>query len=114
MWRFLTLAGPTLERVDDSNGRIGDVFYCAAADIGSLLARVPDLDRVPLAERLNESLGKDDYGFAAQIITSGSEALGLEGRTKLRREAESSKIEIELQPCQQISNYTLRYTPSNR
>jgi hypothetical protein len=84
MWRFLTLAEPTIERVDDSSGRIGDVFYCAAADIGSLLARVPDLDRMVLAERLHESLGKDDYGFAAQIITSGSEALGVEGRTKLR------------------------------
>jgi hypothetical protein len=73
MWRFLTLAEPTIERVDDSSGRIGDVFHCAAADIGSL----PDLDRVGLAERLHESLGKeDDYGFAARIITSGSEALG--------------------------------------
>ena len=32
-----------------------------------------------------------------------------EGRAKLRREAESSKIEIELQPCQYIGNYTLKY-----
>ncbi len=98
MWRFLTLAEPTIERVNDSSGRIGDVFYCAAADIGSLLARVPDLDRVGLAERLHESLGKDDYGFAAQIITSGSEALGVEGRTKLR---ELLKAEIRRLPSRQ-------------
>jgi len=26
MWRFLTLAEPTIERVGDSNGRTGDVF----------------------------------------------------------------------------------------
>jgi hypothetical protein len=103
MWRFLTLAEPTFERTDDSSGRIGDVFHCAAADIGSLLARVPDLDRVTLAERLHESLGKDDYGFAAQIITSGSEALGVEGRAKLR---ELLKAEIRrLPPRQQEENW---------
>jgi hypothetical protein len=98
MWRLLTLAESTLERVDDSSGRIGDVFHCAAADIGALLARVPDLDRVALAERVHESLGKDDYGFAAQIITSGSEALGVEGRTKLR---ELLKAEIGRLPARQ-------------
>jgi hypothetical protein len=56
---------------------------------------VPDLDRVALAERLYESLGKDDYGFAAHIITSGSEALGVEGRAKLR---ELLKAEIRRLP----------------
>jgi hypothetical protein len=43
-------------------------------------------------------LGKDDYGFAAQIITSGSEALGVEGRTKLR---ELLKAEIGRLPARQ-------------
>ena len=33
-------------------------------------------------------------------------------RGKLRREAESSKVEIELQPCQRVGNYVLRYAPS--
>lgn len=84
MWRFLTLARPTLERVDDYSGRIADVFYSASVDIGSLLAKVPDLSKARLAERLHEGLSEDDQGFFAQIITSASEALGLEGRTKLR------------------------------
>jgi len=84
MWRFLALAGPTLERVDDSGGRIGNVFYSASVDIGSLLASVPDLNKATLAERLHESLSKDDQGFFSQIIISASEALGIEGRTKLR------------------------------
>jgi Family of unknown function (DUF6880) len=84
MWRFLALAEPTIGRVNDSSGRIGEVFYSAANDIGSLLTHVPDLDRMALARQLHERLNKDDYGFAAQIITSASEALGVEGRTELR------------------------------
>jgi hypothetical protein len=112
MWRFLTLAEPTFARVDDSSGRIGDVFHFAAADIGSLLARVPDLDRVALAQRLHESLSKDDYGFAAQIITSGSEALGVEGRAKLR---ELLKAEISrLPPRQENENWIVVGWPRSR
>jgi hypothetical protein len=30
-------------------------------------------------------------------------------RVKLRREAESAKVELELQPCQRLSDYALRY-----
>ena len=32
-------------------------------------------------------------------------------RAKLRREAETVKVEIELQPCQRVSDYTLHYMP---
>jgi len=84
MWRFLALAKPTIDRVNDSSGSVGDMFYSAAIDIGSLLARISDLDRVRLAARLHEALSEDDQGFMAQIITSASDALGVEGRAKLR------------------------------
>jgi hypothetical protein len=84
MWRFLALAEPTFRRVDDSNGLIGDEFRCAAEDLGSLLARVPGLDRTALAERLHRNMAEDEYGFTALIINSAPEALGSEGRKKLR------------------------------
>ncbi len=32
-------------------------------------------------------------------------------RAKLRREAEAAKVEIELQPCQRLNDYALRYAP---
>ena len=35
-------------------------------------------------------------------------------RAKLRREAEAAKAEIELQPCQRVSDYALRYTPQGK
>ncbi len=35
-------------------------------------------------------------------------------RAKLRREAEAAKVEIELQPCQRINDYALRYAPASK
>ena len=32
-------------------------------------------------------------------------------RTKLRREAEAAKVELELRPCQRVNDYALRYAP---
>ena len=98
MWRFLAVAKPTIERVDDSSGRIGDEFHCAAEDLGCLLTRVPDLDRIKLAERLHERMAEDEYGFAALIINSAPEALGAEGRKKLRKLLQA---EIERLPPRQ-------------
>jgi hypothetical protein len=34
MWRLMGLAGPVLERVDDSRGDVGDVFRRACRDLG--------------------------------------------------------------------------------
>jgi hypothetical protein len=36
MWRFLDLAEPVLNRVDDSNGTVGDVFRAACNDLGAI------------------------------------------------------------------------------
>lgn len=84
MWRFLEIAEHTFERVDDSSGRIGDVFHNAADDLGSLFAKVRGCDGPALAERLHAGLGDDDYGVFSRTITSGADGLGPEGRARLR------------------------------
>ena len=47
-------------------------------------------------------------------LESRPAAWDAESRATLRREAQSSKIEIELQPCQSTGNYTLRYAPVSK
>ena len=43
MWRFMDLANPVLNRVDDSNGSVGDVFRAACQDLGTIAAKTkPD------------------------------------------------------------------------
>jgi hypothetical protein len=51
MWRFMALAEPTLNRVDDSSGSVGEVFRAACADLGSLATRAKPNPK-QLAERV--------------------------------------------------------------
>ena len=95
LWRFLEIAQVTVERVDDSNGTIGDVFHDAAVDLGEMVAKVPDLDRRGFAERLHAALASDDYGIFARIIEAGTPGLGEDGRARLR---ELLKAEIAALP----------------
>jgi len=50
MWRFMDLAEPVLNRVDDSSGSVGDVFRAACQDLGGIAAKVKP-DPVSLADR---------------------------------------------------------------
>src|SRR5215217_2895084 len=51
MWRFLDLAEPVLNRVDDSSGTVGDVFRAACGDLGAIASSAkPDPTR--LAEQV--------------------------------------------------------------
>src|SRR5215210_4655456 len=46
MWRFMALAEPVFNRVDDSSGTVGDVFRAACNDLGALASQAkadPDL-----------------------------------------------------------------------
>ena len=51
MWRFMDLANPVLNRVDDSNGSVGDVFRAACQDLGTIAAKAKP-DPVNLADRV--------------------------------------------------------------
>src|SRR5437763_10003608 len=51
MWRFMDLAEPVLNRVDDSNGSVGDVFRTACEDLGTIAAKAKP-DPVNLADRV--------------------------------------------------------------
>jgi hypothetical protein len=84
LWRFLDIASATIERVDDSDGVIGDEFHRAAEDLGTLLSKVSNLDRRGLAERLHTALASDDYGMFARIMETGATGLGDDGRARLR------------------------------
>ena len=112
LWRFLDLANSTLGRVDDSSGRIGDEFHWAADELGTILSRVPQLDRLALADQVHASLAKDGYGFIARIIASGAEGLGPEGRARLR---ELLKADIaRLPPRQENESWNAIGWPRSR
>ena len=61
MWRFMALAEPVINRVDDSNGTVGAVFRAACEDLGTLAAKAKP-DPVALAEHVFAAVTKNNYG----------------------------------------------------
>lgn len=72
------------ERLDDSSGRVGDLFRSACNDLGSVLkrARIKPVELAPMVLRRIEDNG---YGIYDRIVIALSDALGAEGRSELRK-----------------------------
>ena len=83
LWRFMALAGPVLERVDDSRGDVGDVFRQACRDLGAVAARAsPDPAR--LADRVFEAVTANHYGEYDRLVEVVLPALGAAGVARLK------------------------------
>lgn len=82
MWRFLDLAEPVLERVDDSSGSVGDVFRSACNDLGRIAARAR-LDRATLADQAFEAMVANGYGVCDGLVEAVLPALGEDGAARL-------------------------------
>ena len=83
LWRFMALAGPVLERVDDSRGDVGDVFRQACRDLGAVAARAsPDPAR--LADRVFEAVTRNEYGEYDRLVEVVLPALGAAGVARLK------------------------------
>src|SRR3954454_1974704 len=83
MWRFLDLAAPVLNRVDDSSGTVGDVFRAACNDLGAIASSAkPDPAR--LAERVFAAVTRNDYGVLDSLVRAICPALGEAGVAQLK------------------------------
>ena len=83
LWQFLTLAESVYERVDDSNGYVGDVFRYAITlfdEIGPNSGMTADA----LAEKVFKALHDNDYGQYDDLITHLGPALGEAGLKTLK------------------------------
>ena len=83
MWRFMGLAEPVLNRVDDSNGSVGDVFRAACEDLGTIAAKAKP-DPVDLADRVFAAVQANDYGVFDGLVTVMLPALGEVGAAHLK------------------------------
>ncbi len=97
MWRFLDLAEPVINRVDDSNGSVGDVFRSACEDLGAIAIRARP-DPAALADRVFTALLANEYGEYDGLVPVMLPALGNAGAAHLKRRlaealADRSKME---------------------
>ena len=83
MWRFLDLAEPVINRVDDSNGSVGDVFRSACEDLGVIAVRAKP-DPAVLADRVFAALLTNDYGVYDGLAPVMLPALGDTGTARLK------------------------------
>ena len=83
MWRFMDLAEPVFNRVDDSNGSVGDVFHTACDNLAAI-AVMARPDPASLADRVFTALSKNDYGLFDNLVQGIFPALGETGVDRLR------------------------------
>ncbi len=83
MWRFLDLAEPVINRVDDSNGSVGDVFRSACEDLGAIAIRAKP-NPADLADRVFAALLANDYGAYDGLVPIMLPALGDTGAAHLK------------------------------
>ena len=83
MWRFLDLAKPVLNRVDDSSGSVGDVFRLACDDLGAIAVKARP-DPVALADRVLAALLANEYGVYDGLVPVMLPALGEAGAAHLK------------------------------
>jgi hypothetical protein len=83
MWRFMGLAEPVINRVDDSNGSVGDVFRSACEDLGAIAVKARP-DPAGLADQVFAALSANDYGVFDGLVTAMVPALGDAGTAHLR------------------------------
>src|SRR3954449_2178757 len=92
MWRFLDLAEPVLNRVDDSNGTVGDVFRAACNDLGAIASSAkPDPAR--LAERVFAAVTRNDYGVLGNLVRAICPALGETGVAQLKAQLTAAQTQ---------------------
>ena len=83
MWRFMDLAEPVINRVDDSTGSVGDVFQSACEDLGAIAAKAGP-DPVGLADQVFTALSANDYGVFDGLVAAMVPALGDTGTAHLK------------------------------
>ena len=82
MWRLLALAGPVLERCDDGDGLVGELFRDALADLGEAAAAArPDPEG--LAEHALGALQDNGYAQYDGLVAALAPALGERGLSQL-------------------------------
>jgi len=83
MWRFMELAGPVFDHVDDSDGLFGDVFRAGGEDVGHVAAAAKP-DPSDFADRVHAALTANGYGEFDHLLGAALPALGQVGLARLK------------------------------
>lgn len=65
--RFIATHEQVFERVDDSHGRVQDVYYRAIEQAGAIAARLSDEEKELLPGRIMDALGATTHGYLSEV-----------------------------------------------
>ncbi|WP_208245761.1 DUF6880 family protein (plasmid) [Rhizobium sp. T1470] len=83
MWRFMALAGPVINRVDDSNGIVGEIFRQAGHELGGVAIKAKPKPLL-LAKQTFDAVTNNHYGEYDRLIPAIMPALSKEGIDHLK------------------------------
>jgi hypothetical protein len=89
-WQLLDLHALIFERLDDSSGRVSALFRSACRELGPLLKRAKTQPG-QLAPMVLRRITDNGYGNYDGIVLALNDALGREGRNKLRKLLKESR-----------------------
>jgi hypothetical protein len=82
---FLKISPKVIERVDDSNGSIGDEFRYAVVVWGKVWNHIADFDGKTLAKAILSYFDSNDYGLYDDMISAAGDALKRHGLQELEQ-----------------------------
>ena len=68
--RFVATHGQVFERVDDSSGRVQDVYYGSIHDIGVLAQNLPTEEADSLPDKIMAALGETTHGYLTDVTNA--------------------------------------------
>jgi hypothetical protein len=98
LWQFIEIAPSIYERVDDSNGDVGDVFRAARAQFADIAPRA-QLEPEALADRVWAAVQDNGYGEWDDIIALLASALGASGLARLKASVEAFAAAPDADPA---------------
>lgn len=97
LWRLVALAEPLFNRVDDSNGAVGDVLRMALNDLAAA-TKAAKSEPIALAKQIIQALEGPDYGLFDGLIMLFAESLGAEGLGYLKQYFKPIAAEMHVPP----------------
>ena len=92
MHDFFNLHFNTIERCDDSNGTVGEVFVQSCEDLGKMYSE-SSKDQAEVAELVFDIFTKDNYGICGNAIIDFKDSLQEQGLNHLKSKLKNSNTE---------------------
>jgi hypothetical protein len=99
LWQLIDASHTIMEIVDDSSGMTSGSLQGAVADLGRMLQKSGVGDAPALADRVHTSFLDNGYSIKDGLVRAVSPALGLEGRTAMRRLFEEDLAALDAMPA---------------